>query len=202
MALLTGVSRAWTWTLAIMLFCAPLVGQTHETLHSFSNAQGLPISTLLESSDGKIYGTTLSGGDWGRGSVYVLTPDGMGGVTFSTLTSFDPQNDNPYWVAAGLIEGSDGNFYGTTQGGGEHSLGTIFRMNGAGGITTVHSFSGLDGSEIEAAPWKVRAESSTERPLEGASTPTARSFGWRSTATVSRCCTTSRSSRDSRNGTD
>ena len=67
---------------------ASLGAQTHTTLHSFKNDQGLPIARPLEASDGKIYGTTFTGGSYGFGSVYVLTPDGLGGFTFSTLVSF------------------------------------------------------------------------------------------------------------------
>ena len=39
-----------------------------------------------------------------------------------------------------LVEGSDGNFYGTTQGGGAFSSGTVFRVTPAGVLTVVHSF--------------------------------------------------------------
>jgi uncharacterized repeat protein (TIGR03803 family) len=55
--------------------------------------------------------------------------------------------------AAGLVQGSDGNFYGTTSGGGVSSFGTVFRMVPAGAVTTLYSFSydGSDGSYPYAA---------------------------------------------------
>ena len=80
------------------------------------------------------------------GSVYVLTPDGVGEFTFSTLASFSGGIDGAYansWV----VEASDGNFYGTTQYGGEHGVGTVFRVDGAGQLTVIHSFAGPDGEE-------------------------------------------------------
>ncbi|HEX4646815.1 MAG TPA: choice-of-anchor tandem repeat GloVer-containing protein, partial [Verrucomicrobiae bacterium] len=53
---------------------------------------------------------------------------------------------------AGLIEGSDGNFYGTTFGGGANSNGTLFRITPSGQITTLVSFDGFDdGAQPQAA---------------------------------------------------
>lgn len=43
-----------------------------------------------------------------------------------------------------LVLGSDGNFYGTTEGGGSAQWGTIFKMTPAGALTILHSFG--DGS--------------------------------------------------------
>ena len=44
--------------------------------------------------------------------------------------------------AAGLVQAADGNFYGTTLGGGLHSLGTVFKITPSGTLTTLHSFDG------------------------------------------------------------
>ena len=142
-------SRVCALGLAAVLSGLLLEAQTHSTLHSFANDQGLPIARPLEASDGKIYGTTFTGGLHGQGSVYVLTPDGMGGVTFSTLVSFSGGAEGGY-LAAPLIEATDGDFYGTAKAGGEHGLGTVFRVDGAGQVTTVHSFSGPEGGEPSA----------------------------------------------------
>lgn len=132
-----------------MLSGSRLQAQTHSTLHSFGNDQGLPIARLLEASDGKLYGTTFTGGVYGQGSVYALDPDGLGGFTFSTLVSFSGGAEGGY-LAAPLIEASDGDFYGTARAGGGQGFGTIFRVNGAGQVTTVHSFSGPEGGEPSA----------------------------------------------------
>ena len=125
--------------------------QTHKMLHSFANDPGgLPIASLLEASDGKLYGTTLSGGSWGLGTVYALTPDGVGGWTYSLLAEFSGTGNDPYSIAGPLIEASDGGFYGTSQGGGDFQLGTVFRIDAAGQFEIVHSFSSSEGHQPAA----------------------------------------------------
>src|SRR5207237_8131055 len=57
---------------------------------------------------------------------------------------------------AGVIQGADGNFYGTTQNGGRYALGNVYRVTSAGTVTTVMSFGGADG----ASPFSVLAKGS------------------------------------------
>jgi uncharacterized repeat protein (TIGR03803 family) len=95
---------------------------------------------LIQGSDGNFYGATYGGGANGKGSVFKMTPTG----DTSTLYSFCSQANctdggHPY---AGLVEGSDGNFYGTTLVGGnspQHG-GTIFSVTPAGAQTTLYRF--------------------------------------------------------------
>jgi uncharacterized repeat protein (TIGR03803 family) len=47
---------------------------------------------------------------------------------------------------AGLVKGSDGDFYGTTYEGGASNRGTVFKMTSAGVLTTLHSFNSTNGS--------------------------------------------------------
>ena len=47
--------------------------------------------------------------------------------------------------AASLVQGSDGNFYGTTSAGGTVGDGTVYKITPAGTLTTLHSFTGSDG---------------------------------------------------------
>ena len=111
----------------------------------------MPYAGLLQGSDGNFYGTTLEGGSnngcsLGSGScgtVFKITPRG----TLTTLYSFCAQpgcadGGNPY---AGLVQGSDGNFYGTTFGRGANGYGTVFKITPAGALTSLHSFTGTDG---------------------------------------------------------
>jgi uncharacterized repeat protein (TIGR03803 family) len=59
--------------------------------------------------------------------------------TFTTLGTFDVSDGSfPYF--APLVQGTDGNFYGTTQFGGTANLGTVFKITPAGDITTLYSF--------------------------------------------------------------
>src|SRR5215831_12867854 len=51
-----------------------------------------------------------------------------------------------YSGPAGLVQGTDGNFYGTTSAGGVSNKGTVFKITPWGVLTTLHSFSGNDGA--------------------------------------------------------
>lgn len=116
---------------------------------SFVNGQ-FPIGGLVQGSDGNFYGTTYEGGttaingNSGSGTVFKVTPSGV----LTVLHSFHDgsvANDgiNP---ESGLVEGSDGNFYGTTENGGSAGFGTVFKMTPGGQVTILHSFG--DGSVV------------------------------------------------------
>ncbi len=96
-----------------------------------------PEAALVQGSDGNFYGTTEDGGASGNGTVFQISPTG----SLTTLWSFANGADgaNPY---AGLLQGSDGNFYGTTSAGGTNDAGTVFQINTAGVLRTLYSFSG------------------------------------------------------------
>ena len=47
---------------------------------------------------------------------------------------------------AGLVQGSDGNFYGTTLGGGAHNFGTVFAITPGGTYSLIYSFCSLGGT--------------------------------------------------------
>ena len=77
----------------------------------------------------------MSGGGTSTcGTIFKLTPAGA----LTTLRSFNCANGvNPY---AGLIQGTDGNFYGTTYGGGAKVGGTVFKITAGGKLTTLYAF--------------------------------------------------------------
>ena len=95
-------------------------------LYSFTgtNDGGDPYAGLVQGSDGNFYGTTGEGGTNGHGTVFKISPNGA----MTTLYSFQHYNDgaNP---DAGLVQGSDGNFYGTTSNGGSERRGTVFQIS-------------------------------------------------------------------------
>ena len=119
------------------------------TLHSFGGSDGTqqPRGTLLEGSDGNFYGTTQYGGPTGNGTIFKM--DASGAVTI--LYSFAGPPLDGAVPRAGLIQGRDGNFYGTTQLGGTSSNGTVFKMDASGTVTILHSFAGSDGAQPYAA---------------------------------------------------
>jgi uncharacterized repeat protein (TIGR03803 family) len=121
-----------------------LPAQTLTTLVNFNGTDGnQPNVSLVQGIDGNLYGTTTLGGTDGDGTVFKMTPTG----TLATLHGFTGGNDGrfPY---AGLLLGTDGNFYGTTSGGGANLFyGTVFKITSGGMLTTLHSFDSTDGSE-------------------------------------------------------
>jgi len=120
------------------------------TLASFDQASGFaPSSPLIQASDGNFYGTTpLGGANYpGFGTVYKITPAG----TLTVLHSFDGGDGEKSY--AGLVQGTDGELYGTTSFGGANAnySGTVFKISLSGMLTTMHSFDGPDGSGADAA---------------------------------------------------
>ena len=116
-------------------------GGTVATLHTFDGTDGsLVIAGLVQATDGNFYGATFEGGSsdtcrGGCGTIFKITPSG----TLTTLYSFDNGTDGSFPQGA-LIQAADGNFYGTTSGGGTDGFGTVFTMTPGGALTTLHSF--------------------------------------------------------------
>lgn len=111
------------------------------TLHSFSGSPGdgaVPIGGLVQGSDGNFYGTTASGGAFFQGTIFRMTSSGA----ITVMHSFNAFSGGGAVPVAGLVQGSDGNFYGTTAVGGQHFQGTVFKIDATGNLTTLHSFSG------------------------------------------------------------
>jgi len=111
-------------------------------------------SALVQGTDGNFYGTVSLGGAFGGGYVFRVTPAGAFTVLHEFPFSFDTIVDAS--MPVGLIQGADGNFYGTTSAGGvagcpsapycsSFGNGTVFRMSPAGTVTVLHKFDG--GSE-------------------------------------------------------
>jgi uncharacterized repeat protein (TIGR03803 family) len=117
------------------------------TLVSFNGENGqYPASALVLDTNGILYGTTPYGGELslnsgsGFGTVFRMSSSGA----LASLVSFNGANGS--YSVGGLVQGSDGNFYGTTEGGGKGVGGTVFKMTPAGALTTLVSFNGTNGS--------------------------------------------------------
>jgi uncharacterized repeat protein (TIGR03803 family) len=119
---------------------------TLTTIHSFCEeaacADGSsPNAVLIQAVDGNIYGTTLSGGANGAGTIFQIASG-----TLTTLYSFcSASGCTDGSSPSGLIQGSDGNFYGTTNGNGTNGKGTIFEITSGGTLTTLYSFCAQSG---------------------------------------------------------
>ena len=118
---------------------------TLTTFYSFCSkancTDGASPNGVIQGSDGNFYGTTTDGGAHSNGgTVFKLTPSG----TLTTLYSFCSDADCTDGSSPnGVIEGGDGNFYGTTTDGGANRMGgTVFKLTPSGTMTTVYSFSG------------------------------------------------------------
>src|SRR5579864_4729175 len=72
---------------------------------------------------------------------WAVTAITMSAQTFTTLVDFNGTNGGR--PRSSLIQGPDGNFYGTTTVGGLNGSGTVFKMTPAGKLTLVYSFCSL-----------------------------------------------------------
>src|ERR1700722_4655759 len=122
------------------------LGTTFTTLRSFDGTDGrLSFAGLVQATNGNLYGTTYYGGTKDSGNVFEITPGGTL-TTLYSLCSRSGCSDGEYTYAV-PIQGTDGNFYGTTYLGGSKELGTVFKITPSGTVTTLHTFGGPDGSQ-------------------------------------------------------
>ena len=141
------------------------LGGVLTTLHTFDLTDGAyPEGTLIQANDGNLYGTTYEGGShrtcgltFGCGTIFRITPGGV----LTTLYSFCAQTTcvDGSGPQAGLVQATDGSFYGTTATGGAMEAGTVFQLTPEGTLTTLHSFcsqpdcpdgAGPDGGLVQA----------------------------------------------------
>jgi uncharacterized repeat protein (TIGR03803 family) len=115
------------------------------TLVSFGEDMNgyIPYCRLIMDSSGNLFGTTHAGGAYGGGTVFEVA---AGTNTLTTLASFNQNTggDGPY---AGLVMDSNGNLFGTAEGGGPGGHGTVFEVAaGTNTITTLVNFNYANGS--------------------------------------------------------
>jgi len=128
----------------------PSSGQTFTTLVQFdlnTDGAGPQYGALVQGRDGNLYGTTSGGTtNSGAGTVFKMTPSGA----LTTIYYFcsQPNCADGSTPVAGLVLGTDGNFYGTTSSGGDlscgypYGCGTVFKLTPPGKLTTLHTFTG------------------------------------------------------------
>jgi uncharacterized repeat protein (TIGR03803 family) len=124
-------------------------GGTLTTLYRFCSQTNCPDGIypqagLIQAADGDFYGTTYGGGATGHGTIFQITAGG----TLTTIYSFcsKPNCADGSWPYASLLQATDGNFYGTTSGGGSgtcgntNSCGTLFQLTPSGVLSTFYNF--------------------------------------------------------------
>jgi uncharacterized repeat protein (TIGR03803 family) len=126
-------------------------------LHSFCSLPhcvdgAVPVAGLVLGSDGNFYGAASKGGQFLRGTVFKITPEGK----FTLLYGFCSQKNCPdgSYPITNLIQAPNGNFYGSTYDGGAvvcpffqntFGCGTIFEITPAGQLTTLYNFGTVAG---------------------------------------------------------
>lgn len=114
---------------------------TESVLHSFTGGPtdgDTPWGSLIQASDGNLYGLTSQGGASNHGVVFKITPGG----TESVVYSFAGGTADGAWPQGPLIQASDGNFYGVTASGGASGNGVVYKITPGGTESVVYSFAG------------------------------------------------------------
>jgi uncharacterized repeat protein (TIGR03803 family) len=155
------------FALCLLFAAAASPAQTFTNLLDFNFTDGeAPASTLIQGTDGNLYGYTTEGGltvcAGSCGTLFKIDPQGK----LTTFYKFCREGKLPCLDGmipnGALIQASDGNFYGTTMQGGPHNgpncphgCGTVFRITPKGKLTTLYSFCSLancaDGASPEGA---------------------------------------------------
>ena len=98
-----------------------------------------PYVGVVQGKDGAFYGVATAGGIGGAGLIYKITVTGTT-AAFSTVYAFEPTLGDGTKAIGGLVQASDGNFYGTTSTGGSNGDGTVYRVTPAGAFDTIYDF--------------------------------------------------------------
>ncbi len=136
---------------------------TLTTLYSFCSetncADGQYVwAGLVEGDDGNFYGTTAYGGTHTWGTVFEITPAGSLTTLYSFCSQGYPCPDGAVPMTS-VVQGDDGEFYGTTDMGGAYDRGTVFRINATGTLTTLYSFCAQKGCPDGSGPTGLIAAS-------------------------------------------
>ena len=132
------------------VFAFDVAAGTLTTLRAFDYTHGSnPQAGLIEASDGTLYGTTMNGGPSGLGTIFSVDAAGV----LTTIWAFDQRFYSTHGghPRGDLGQGRDGRIYGTTMNGGPKDAGTVFALNAAGNLITLHGFAASDGKSSYAA---------------------------------------------------
>jgi uncharacterized repeat protein (TIGR03803 family) len=140
---------ASTATILSVIWVAAVIAapaQTLSTIYSFTGTDpSYPYWSLVQGTNGDLYGVTVYGGTANKGSVFKVSPEGK----LTTIYSFCSQGQCSNDGASSLMLGSNGNFYGSTYVGN----GTIFEITPAGKLTTLYTFCSLTNCTDGMSPY-------------------------------------------------
>jgi uncharacterized repeat protein (TIGR03803 family) len=110
---------------------------------STADASGFyPYGSVVQASDGALYGVMMAGGAGSAGTIYKMTT--AGAVTLAHAFDSAKHGSKPY---GRLVAASDGLLYGTTTGGGSSYAGTLFSYDPAAKrFALLYTFGGTNGS--------------------------------------------------------
>lgn len=121
-------------------------------IHNFAYTDGgYPIGPLVQGSDGNLYGTTSQGGTapvTPAGTAFKMTLKGK----ITVLKNFDYQSSDGASPYAGMVAGTDGNFYGATIQSSGAPYGTVFEITKAGTYSVVNAFDYYHGAYGYSSP--------------------------------------------------
>ena len=135
-----------------------IAGGTLTTLYNFCSQANCvdgyaPQGGLLQAADGNFYGTAHWGGATqgnGNGTIFRINPAGV----LASLHSFAGYPTDGAYPIGGVMQATDGNFYGTTSAAGAHFTGgTVYKMTPNGTVTTVYSFCALTSCNDGSSPY-------------------------------------------------
>jgi len=117
-------------------------GKVTAPLVDFNYTNGADPNLYTQGTDGNFYGTAYLGGSKNLGVIYRMTPAGQVSVLHN-FTGYPGDGALPVGI---LVQGNDGNFYGTTYEGGTLNQGTVFKINAAGTTyQVIYNFSYANG---------------------------------------------------------
>ena len=119
------------------------------TLWHFAGEEGMrPRGALVQADDGSFYGTANQGGASGSGTIYRITPAGR----LTVLYAFTGRAPDGAYPLAGVTQGRDGSYYGTTARGGASDQGSVFKLATDGTLTVLYSFTAYGDGSFPNAP--------------------------------------------------
>ena len=127
---------------------------TESVLYSFAGGHD-PSDVRAEvifGAEGNLYATSVSGGDYGEGTIFKLTSNSDGTWSESVIHSFTGGSDGA-WAIGGVIIDAAGNLYGTTGLGGAWGGGVVFKLtpssDGTWTESVLHSFTSTEGGYLD-----------------------------------------------------